>query len=106
LDLDNQIKKKNKSILVMFLIYSQNFVQLITSLTFKRSGYNTILGSILFITIRLPCFNTYYQLFYVSDKKRNIINIFTRVSLAHWIICDGSKQNKGLHLNTYDFDLT
>ena len=27
------------------------------------------------------------------------------IVLAYWIMCDGSKQNLGLHLNTYGFTL-
>jgi hypothetical protein len=44
-------------------------------------------------------------MFQIKTVPFNIKNIFTRVSLAHWIMCDGSKHNKGLHLNTYGFDL-
>ncbi len=72
-----------------------------------RKGYDTIHTSILFVTIRLFCFNYYYSLFYPNRKKHvplNIIDIFTAASLAHFIMCDGSKHNKGLHLNTYGFD--
>lgn len=76
--------------------------------TIKHSGYDTILGRISFVTMRLPCFNVYFELFYGTGKKcvpYNIEAIFTGVSLAHWIMCDGSKQNNGLHLNTYGFTI-
>jgi len=33
----------------------------------------------------------------------NTQNLFTPKGLAHWIMDDGSLQNKGLHLNTYGF---
>lgn len=58
--------------------------------------------------MRLPCFNIYYDMFYPSGKKivpLNIYDSFTRVSLAYFIMCDGSKHNKGLHLNVYAFDM-
>ncbi len=54
--------------------------------TFGRLGYTAMYGSITFVTMRLPCFNSYYELFYGTGKKivpSNIIDIFTRVSLAH-----------------------
>lgn len=45
--------------------------------------------------------------FYSTGKRQvpiNIYDIITPISLAYWIIDDGSKQNKGLHLNVYAFD--
>lgn len=33
----------------------------------------------------------------------NINELLTEVSLAYWIMDDGSKQGKGIHLNTYGF---
>jgi hypothetical protein len=56
----------------------------------------------------LPCFNFYKDSFYPSDKKivpYNINDNFTEISLAFWIMDDGSKQGKGLHFNTYSFSL-
>jgi hypothetical protein len=56
----------------------------------------------------LPCFNSYKDSFYISDNKivpYNINENFTEISLAFWIMDDGSKQGKGLHLNTYSFSL-
>lgn len=37
--------------------------------TFKRNGYDTVLSAITFVTIRLPCFNYYFNLFYVNGVK-------------------------------------
>lgn len=34
----------------------------------------------------------------------NIKELLTPLSLAYWIMDDGSIQNKGLHLNTYGFN--
>ena len=54
-----------------------------------------------------------HNLWYVwSDKFNkfikilplNIENLLTPIGLAHWIMDDGSIQNKGLHLNTYAFN--
>ena len=61
-----------------------------------------------FTTRQLPCFNLYYDLFYQSNIKvvpKNIDIYLTPLSLAFWIMGDGSKQNEGLHLNTYGFKL-
>ncbi len=37
--------------------------------TFTRAGYDTVLTSISFVTMQLPCFNVYYQMFYVNGKR-------------------------------------
>lgn len=75
--------------------------------TFARVGYDTVLTSISFVTMQLPCFNVYYQMFYVNGKRivpYNIGELLTNVGLAYWIMDDGSIQNNGLHLNVYGFD--
>lgn len=63
--------------------------------------------SINFATLSLPCFNLYRNLFYSSEKIKivpaNIQKLLTPRGLAYWIMVDGSIQNKGLHLNTYNF---
>jgi hypothetical protein len=54
----------------------------------------------------LPCFNIYRENFYPSGNKivpHNINELLTPIGLAHWIMDDGSKQGKGLHLNSYSF---
>lgn len=68
---------------------------------------DTNLSSLNFWTIRLPCLNAYYELFYGNGKRIvpiNIIDILSPIGLSYWIIDDGSKQNKGIHLNVYSFD--
>jgi hypothetical protein len=56
---------------------------------------------------QLPCFNEYRELFYNNQNIKiipnNLDNLLTAEGLAHWIMNDGSKQNTGLHLNTYGF---
>lgn len=59
-----------------------------------------------FTTLQLPCFNYFYLIFYPNGKKivpSNVAQYLTPLALAHWIMCDGSKHNSGLHLNTYGF---
>lgn len=59
-----------------------------------------------FTTMQLPCFNEYRELFYDINKKKvpeNIREILTPRGLAFWIMDDGSKQGKGLHISVYGF---
>jgi len=65
-------------------------------------------GSVNFATLSLPCFNPYRNLFYSQSENikivpKNIHELLTLRGLAYWIMDDGSLQNKGLHLNTYNF---
>jgi len=63
-------------------------------------------SSVSFATMELPCFTEIYPFWYLNRKKRvplNIKELLTPVGLAHWIMGDGSKQNKGLHLSVYAF---
>ncbi|KXN93362.1 Intron-encoded DNA endonuclease aI5 alpha, partial [Leucoagaricus sp. SymC.cos] len=65
--------------------------------------------SVNFTTLSLPCFNLYRNLFYNSENIKivpsNIQELLTPRGLAYWIMDDGSLQNKGLHLNTYNFTI-
>ena len=95
-----------KHILELFRPYlSKNFNLKNRNFTDKRS--NKIYSSVSFATLSLPCFNDYKNLFYNSDNLKivpsNISQILSPISLAYWIMDDGSLQNKGLHLNTYGF---
>lgn len=75
--------------------------------TFTRKGSNVVYTSVGFVTMRLPCFNLYYELFYLNGMKivpYNIFDLLTPVSLAYFIMDDGSLQGGGLHLNVYGFD--
>jgi len=59
-----------------------------------------------FATMQLPCFNYFREIFYVGRTKvvpAVFTTFLTPVSLAFWIMCDGSAQGPGLHLNTYKF---
>jgi len=67
----------------------------------------TELSSIGFLTMRMPCLNPYYELFYGGGKRQvpnNIGELLNPVSLSYWIMDDGSKHNAGLHLNVYAFN--
>lgn len=69
----------------------------------KKSRYN-----LSFATMALPCFNEFYDLFYLEGKKRVPINIskyLSRVSLAYWIMDDGGFTGTGIKLYTNAFKL-
>lgn len=56
-----------------------------------------------FSTMSLPCFNEFYELFYLDGKKivpKDISNILTPISLAYWIMDDGGFTGSGLKLHT------
>jgi hypothetical protein len=62
--------------------------------TLKRPSVTTILNketnksrsNISFATLALPCFNEFYELFYINGKKvvpKDIANYLTNISLAY-----------------------
>ena len=66
-----------------------------------RSRYN-----LSFSTLALPCFNELYESFYENKIKRipnNIADLLTPVSLAYWIMDDGSFTGSGLKISTNSF---
>ena len=65
-----------------------------------------IYSALSFTTMQLPCFNEFRELFYVSNVKtvpNNIYELLTPKGLAFWIMDDGSKKGKGLHISVYGF---
>jgi len=65
----------------------------------KRNGKTY--QSLSFATMALPCFNVFRESFYPNGKKivpTNIDKLLTDISLAYWIMDDGSKQGKGLSI--------
>lgn len=63
-----------------------------------------------FATLALPCFNELYELFYISASRKkiipnNIIELLTPISLAYWIMDDGSFTGSGLKLHTNAFSI-
>ena len=62
-----------------------------------------------FSTRRYPCLNELYQSFYKNKIKiipHNIYDLLTPIALAHWIMGDGAKRNKGLVLCTDSFSIS
>ena len=81
-----------------------NYLPKIKSVTNQNNIYNYKS----FATIALPCFNYYRNIFYnengIKIIPKEIENLLTDISLTYWIMDDGSKHGKGLHLNTYGFN--
>ena len=63
----------------------------VQSITDKNTG--KIRYNLNFATLALPCFNELYEAFYLEGKKiipNNIADLLSQVSLAYWIMVDGS----------------
>ena len=79
----------------------------IKSRSFVDKKTKNVYSSIYFATLTLPCFTYYRNLFYNIENRKivplNINQLLTPRGLAYWIMDDGSLQNKGLHLSTYNF---
>jgi hypothetical protein len=61
-----------------------------------------------FFTRTYPSFTELYDLFYVNYVKvvpTDIYNLITPIALAHWIMGDGGRVNKGLMLCTHNFSV-
>jgi hypothetical protein len=72
----------------------------------SRTG--KVYSRISFNTYSLPCFNYYYELFYVNGVKRiplNIGELLTPLGLAYWAMEDGCKSRNNFNLNTDSFSL-
>lgn len=91
-----------------FYLVHELFSDFLTE-SFTPYHYNSKFSvqSLHFVTMALPCFNYYHDLFYNSKKVKvvpsNISDLLTARGLAFWIMDDGSKIVNGLHLNTYAF---
>lgn len=78
----------------------------VQSITDKNTG--KIRYNISFATLALPCFNELYEAFYLEGTKiipNNIADLLSEVSLAYWIMDDGSFTGSGLKLHTNAFSL-
>jgi len=66
-------------------------------------------GAIKFVTLSLPCFNVYRELFYNSEGQiilpENLEELLTARGLAYLIMDDGYKHRKALYISTESFSL-
>jgi len=87
-----------------FNIFNSNY-PFLTKRTFRNKKFYTLV----FKTRQLNCFNEYHNLFYHYNKKiirTDLFFYFDYISLAHWIMGDGSKRGKGLILCTDSYSIT
>ena len=74
----------------------------------KTNINGKIFSSVVFATRVYPCFNEWYNMFYREGTKvvpLDLYNMLTYEALAHWIMGDGTKSNKGLTLQTQSFTI-
>lgn len=74
----------------------------------KASLNNKTFYAVCFSTRSYPCFTQFYFLFYKNKVKvvpHNLYDLLTYESLAHWIMCDGTKSYKTVVLQTQSFDI-
>jgi len=92
----------------LFKTYSPALPKTTNPVADKRTG-NTYIG-MWFNTYSLPCFNIFYDMFYLDGKKiipLNIGDMFTPLSLAYLVADDGGfcKSTKRIRLSTNSFTL-
>lgn len=76
----------------------------------KNMLRNKLFYSVQFETRQLKCFSEIHSLFFKDENKRKSISVelldyFDYVVLAHWIMGDGAKRNKGIILCTDSFTI-
>ncbi|RUS23425.1 homing endonuclease [Endogone sp. FLAS-F59071] len=91
----------------LFFDLCANFPQLYSTWDTRYLHYNYMLK---FTTVTLPCFSQLYNLFYDEQGNRRLHPLLgaylTARGLAHWIMCDGEKINRGgVFLNTFSFSM-
>lgn len=90
--------------------YKRNIFSNITTMeinVFKQKVGNTDYDFAEFVTLTHPLFLEYYRLFYPTKKKivpKNIDQLLTNpLSLAIWIMDDGSAEYAGISIQTHSF---
>ncbi len=97
-----------KYTLFVFNLFS-HYCQSTPSLRKTKLKTGNIHFGVTMSTRTLPCFNYYYNLFYLNGVKiipKNIYDFLTPECLAHWIMCDGNFNQTGVVLNTQCFTLS
>lgn len=80
----------------------------ITSSSLSALGGGKKFKGIVMTTRVYPCFTEWHNIFYVNNKKivpLNLYNLLTYEALAYWIMGDGTREKKGLILQTQSFTL-
>lgn len=93
---------------------AKDYIPVSSTNLYKRN--NVIYYSFYFVTMQLPCFNEFRELFYKSGKKIIPVNIYDLLTpivpsprwgdgLAFWIMDDGSRHGEGVHISAYGFSV-
>lgn len=93
-------------LLHLYNLYQEFVTTAVSSITDKNTG--KIRYNLSFATLALPCFNELYEAFYLEGQKiipNNIADLLSEVSLAYWIMDDGSFTGSGLKLHTNAYSL-
>jgi len=107
-----QFKQSLKNINYFYFVYSKlnHYCFKGAYLTWRIINNKKHFG-IAFTSRTLPCFTELYNLFYIFNSNlgkftkivpRNLYDLLTWESVAHWIMCDGT-YNSGLRLQTESF---
>jgi hypothetical protein len=81
--------------------YCNSYPKFYSSKFKDKYYYRVVIG-----TRNYPFLNEIYDMFIKNGKKRvpvDIYNELTPIALAHWIMCDGAFQSKGLIFGTDSF---
>ena len=91
----------------MYLLFKP-LVSMNPSILERKSDIRTglIYKSLYFWTLRFPCLNEFYEIFYNKVKiiPNNLDKLLTPVGLAYWIMDDGGKSSYGqtvLHTRSF-----
>ena len=91
----------------LWLVYSKmsHYCRSMPRIT-KTNINGKIFSCFMFATRVYPCFTEWHNIFYQEGTKivpLDLYNMLTYEALAHWIMGDGCKLNKGLTLQTQSF---
>jgi len=104
--INTRIKFKQGEVHKSYLIYLYSlFAIYVTNKPYIEKSYHKIQQKWYtrwtFKTLSFPCFNYYYDLFYINKIKvvpSNIRNLLTPISLAYWAMDDGGYDGVGRFL--------
>ena len=96
---------KQKDFEYLWFVYTKlfHYCRSLPKLT-KTNINGKVFTAVMFATRVYPCFTEWYNIFYDDEGKKKVplelYNMLTYEALAHWIMGDGTRVNKGLTLQT------
>ena len=99
---------KQKDFEYLWFVYTKlfHYCRSLPKLT-KTNINGKVFTAVMFATRVYPCFTEWYNIFYDDEGKKKVplelYNMLTYEALAHWIMGDGTRVNKGLTLQTQSF---